>query len=58
MMGWLCPNCGKAHGPDVATCPEPAGANLRPSEKMKRANMPKRISLGDGVWRMHEDSIR
>jgi hypothetical protein len=21
--GWQCPNCGSAHGPDVATCPEP-----------------------------------
>lgn len=19
--GWKCPNCGRAHGPDVATCP-------------------------------------
>lgn len=21
--GWQCPNCGKAHGPHVDTCPEP-----------------------------------
>lgn len=20
--GWQCPNCGKAHSPDVKTCPE------------------------------------
>lgn len=24
--GWNCPNCGKAHAPDVKTCPEPARA--------------------------------
>lgn len=23
--GWKCPNCGKAHGPHVDTCPEPGG---------------------------------
>jgi hypothetical protein len=23
-FGWKCPNCGKAHGPHVQTCPEPA----------------------------------
>lgn len=23
--GWKCPNCGKAHGPHVDTCPEPIG---------------------------------
>ncbi len=23
MFGWQCPNCGKAHAPSVATCPEP-----------------------------------
>ena len=23
--GWKCPNCGKAHGPHVDTCPEPRG---------------------------------
>lgn len=22
--GWKCPNCGKAHGPHVDTCPETA----------------------------------
>lgn len=22
-QGWQCPNCGKAHGPEVTTCPEP-----------------------------------
>lgn len=22
-QGWKCPNCGKAHGPHVDTCPEP-----------------------------------
>lgn len=22
--GWSCPNCGKAHGPDVQTCPDAA----------------------------------
>lgn len=22
-MGWQCPNCGKAHAPDVKTCPAP-----------------------------------
>jgi len=21
--GWKCPHCGKAHGPQVETCPEP-----------------------------------
>lgn len=21
--GWKCPNCGKAHAPDVKTCPDP-----------------------------------
>jgi len=23
--GWLCPSCGKAHGPHVDTCPGPLG---------------------------------
>jgi hypothetical protein len=26
--GWKCPNCGKAHGPHVDTCPEPGGLAL------------------------------
>lgn len=26
--GWKCPNCGKAHAPQVLTCPEPARDNL------------------------------
>lgn len=26
--GWKCPNCGKAHGPHIATCPEPAAPEL------------------------------
>lgn len=25
--GWLCPQCGKAHGPQVETCPEETGAH-------------------------------
>ena len=34
--GWQCPNCGKAHAPDVATCPEPPrGGSLR--ERLKEA---------------------
>lgn len=24
-QGWKCPNCGKAHGPHVDTCPEAGG---------------------------------
>lgn len=28
--GWKCPNCGKAHAPDVKTCPDPAGAQPWP----------------------------
>lgn len=24
--GWLCPSCGKAHGPHIATCPTDASA--------------------------------
>jgi hypothetical protein len=32
--GWQCPNCGSAHAPDIATCPEPPrGGSLR--ERMK-----------------------
>lgn len=27
LEGWLCPSCGKAHAPDVKTCPEPGKAN-------------------------------
>lgn len=23
--GWMCPACGKAHAPDVETCPSAAG---------------------------------
>ncbi len=23
LEGWSCPACGKAHAPDVKTCPEP-----------------------------------
>lgn len=34
--GWQCPNCGSAHGPDIATCPEPPrGGSLR--ERLKAA---------------------
>lgn len=34
--GWHCPNCGSAHAPDVATCPEPPrGGSLR--ERLKAA---------------------
>lgn len=34
--GWQCPNCGRAHAPDVATCPEPPrGGSLR--ERLKAA---------------------
>ena len=34
--GWQCPNCGSAHAPDIATCPEPArGGSLR--ERLKAA---------------------
>lgn len=25
--GWSCPHCGKAHAPDVKTCPEPVVAD-------------------------------
>lgn len=36
--GWQCPNCGKAHGPQVATCPEePTGGSLRERLKSARA---------------------
>ncbi len=29
-IGWQCPNCGNAHAPDVATCPDPPkGGSLR-----------------------------
>jgi len=36
VSGWQCPNCGKAHAPDVSTCPEPArGGSLR--ERLKAA---------------------
>jgi uncharacterized OB-fold protein len=35
--GWQCPNCGRAHAPDVATCPEmPRGGSLR--ERLKLAS--------------------
>lgn len=34
--GWQCPNCGKAHAPDVATCPDPPrDGSLR--ERLKAA---------------------
>lgn len=34
--GWQCPNCGGAHGPHVATCPEPPrNGSLR--ERVKSA---------------------
>jgi uncharacterized OB-fold protein len=36
--GWQCPNCGKAHAPDVPTCPEaPRHGSLR--ERLKSAGM-------------------
>jgi hypothetical protein len=35
--GWQCPNCGRAHSPDVPTCPEePRGGSLR--ERLKSAS--------------------
>ena len=37
VAGWQCPNCGRAHAPDVATCPEmPRGGSLR--ERLKSAS--------------------
>ena len=36
--GWQCPNCGRAHGPDVATCPEsPRDGSLRKRIKSDRS---------------------
>lgn len=36
--GWQCPNCGGAHAPDIATCPEPPrGGSLR--ERLKSAQV-------------------
>lgn len=33
-FGWQCPNCGRAHAPDVGTCPDPPrGGSLR--ERLK-----------------------
>lgn len=29
LQGWMCPRCGKAHGPDVKTCPEPDSDYMR-----------------------------
>jgi hypothetical protein len=26
LEGWSCPHCGRAHAPDVKTCPEPGKA--------------------------------
>lgn len=34
-VGWRCPNCGGAHGPQISTCPEePRGGSLR--ERLSR----------------------
>lgn len=38
-QGWSCPHCGKAHGPDVVTCPNPPSESL--GEGMRKANAPK-----------------
>jgi hypothetical protein len=36
--GWRCPNCGGAHAPDVATCPEPPrGGSLAERLKLARS---------------------
>lgn len=36
--GWHCPNCGRAHAPDIATCPEPPkGGSLQ--ERLKSASL-------------------
>lgn len=36
--GWQCPNCGSAHAPDIATCPEPPrGSSLRERLKAVRS---------------------
>lgn len=46
--GWQCPNCGSAHGPDIATCPEPPrDGSLR--ERLKAARSLKRKSYV-GNW--------
>jgi hypothetical protein len=36
-IGWMCPNCGNAHGPETVTCPEPPkGGSLR--QRLKAAS--------------------
>ena len=36
--GWLCPNCGAAHGPNVATCPAPPKGPGRRLRLLRQVN--------------------
>jgi uncharacterized OB-fold protein len=33
--GWKCPNCGKAHGPQMQTCPAPPHDNRAFGERIR-----------------------
>jgi hypothetical protein len=46
--GWKCPNCGKAHGPHVDTCPEPGG--LAPTFPPYRPRVPGTIYDPPTMW--------
>lgn len=36
--GWKCPNCGKAHGPQMQTCPAPPRDDRSFAERMRASN--------------------
>jgi uncharacterized OB-fold protein len=36
--GWSCPNCGKAHGPQMQTCPMPPGENRPLRDRIRVSN--------------------
>lgn len=38
--GWMCPACGKAHGPHVNTCPEHAAAPATPMQPLPNWTLP------------------
>lgn len=47
MNGWLCPGCGKAHGPQVMTCPENPSADNRSLKDKIGRGIDRAPPLGD-----------
>jgi hypothetical protein len=56
LEGWSCPACGRAHAPDVKTCPEPRKVwppEITLPEPIKEATIVPRWAGPDGYGFVH-----